>query len=110
MYGHLQQWQFAQKHKNAKVCQIQKTIQTFAQSRLIFFNQSSKISPNLVTLSLQDYINIFQIAAIRKTSKFEEEIRSEQEERKREEEERRKRQQAFKERAALFGGSAGKGV
>ena len=35
----------------------------------------------------------FQIAAIRKTSKFEEEIRNEQEERKREEEERRKRQQ-----------------
>ena len=51
-----------------------------------------------------------KIAAIRKTSKFEEEIRSEQEERKREEEERRKRQQAFKERAALFGGSAWKGV
>lgn len=51
-----------------------------------------------------------KIAAIRKTSKFEEEIRGEQEERKREEEERRKRQQAFKERAALFGGGAGKGV
>ncbi len=45
-----------------------------------------------------------QIAAIRKTSKFEEEIRMEQEEKKREEEEKRKRQQAFKERAKLFGG------
>ena len=48
---------------------------------------------------------IFQIAAIRKTSKFEEEIRMEQEERKKEEEEKRRRQQAFKERAALFGGN-----
>ncbi|TRY79426.1 hypothetical protein TCAL_10763 [Tigriopus californicus] len=44
-----------------------------------------------------------KIAAIRKTSKFEDEIRLEQEEKKRDEEERRKRQQAFKERAALFG-------
>ena len=49
-------------------------------------------------------IYFLQIAAIRKTSKFEDEIRMEQEERKREEEEKRKRQQAFKERAALFGG------
>ncbi|XP_059085969.1 EF-hand domain-containing protein D2 homolog [Tigriopus californicus] len=46
-----------------------------------------------------------KIAAIRKTSKFEDEIRLEQEEKKRDEEERRKRQQAFKERAALFGGN-----
>ena len=45
-----------------------------------------------------------QIAAIRKTSKFEEEIREEQESRKREEEEKKQRQQSFKERAALFGG------
>jgi len=45
-----------------------------------------------------------KIAAIRKTSQFEDEIRLEQEEKKREEEEKRKRQQSFKERAALFGG------
>merc|ERR1712047_119187 len=43
-----------------------------------------------------------KIAAIRKTSKFEEEIREEQESRKGEEE--KQRQQSFKERAALFGG------
>lgn len=54
--------------------------------------------------------NFFEakIAAIRKTSKFEEEIREEQEEKKREEEERKRRQQAFKERAALFGGGGAK--
>jgi hypothetical protein len=46
----------------------------------------------------------FQIAAIRKTSKFEEEIREEQDNKKREEEERKQRQQTFKERAAMFGG------
>jgi len=45
-----------------------------------------------------------KIAAIRKTSKFEEEIREEQESRKREEEEKKQRQQSFKERAAMFGG------
>ncbi len=45
-----------------------------------------------------------QIAAIRKTSKFEDEIREEQEEKRRELEEKNKRQQSFKERAALFGG------
>ena len=45
-----------------------------------------------------------QIAAIRKTSKFEDEIREEQENRKREEEEKKQRQQSFKERAAMFGG------
>ena len=47
---------------------------------------------------------ILQIAAIRKTSKFEEEIKEEQENRKREEEDRKRRQQQFKERAAMFGG------
>lgn len=45
-----------------------------------------------------------KIAAIRKTSKFEEEIKEEQENRKREEEDRKRRQQQFKERAAIFGG------
>jgi len=45
-----------------------------------------------------------KIAAIRKTSKFEDEIREEQEEKRRELEEKNKRQQSFKERAALFGG------
>ena len=45
-----------------------------------------------------------QIAAIRKTSKFEDEIREEQEEKRRELEEKNRRQQSFKERAALFGG------
>ena len=45
-----------------------------------------------------------QIAAIRKTSKFEDEIREEQEEKRRELEEKKERQQSFKERAALFGG------
>jgi len=45
-----------------------------------------------------------KIAAIRKTSKFEDEIREEQENRKREEEEKKQRQQSFKERAAMFGG------
>jgi hypothetical protein len=45
-----------------------------------------------------------KIAAIRKTSKFEDEIREEQEEKKREAEEKNRRQQSFKERAALFGG------
>jgi len=50
--------------------------------------------------------NFFEakIAAIRKTSKFEDEIKEEQENRKREEEDRKKRQQSFKDRAALFGG------
>jgi len=50
--------------------------------------------------------NFFEakIAAIRKTSKFEEEIREEQENKKREEEDKKKRQQNFKERAAMFGG------
>lgn len=43
-----------------------------------------------------------KIEAMRKSSKFADEIRMEQDERKREEEERRSRQQAFKERAALF--------
>ena len=54
----------------------------------------------------QNKINLyfFQIAAIRKTSKFEEEIREEQENKKREEEDKKKRQQNFKERAAMFGG------
>jgi len=54
--------------------------------------------------------NFFEarVAAVRKTSKFEEEIREEQEEKKREEEERKRRQQAFKERAALFGGGGAK--
>ena len=50
------------------------------------------------------FSNIFQIAAIRKTSKFEDEIKEEQENRKREEEDRKRRQQSFKDRAALFGG------
>lgn len=45
-----------------------------------------------------------KIAAVRKTSKFEEEIKEEQECRKKEEEEKKRRQQSFKERAALFGG------
>jgi len=45
-----------------------------------------------------------KIAAIRKTSKFEDEIREEQESRKREEDEKKQRQQSFKERAAMFGG------
>jgi len=45
-----------------------------------------------------------KIAAIRKTSKFEDEIREEQEEKRRELEEKNRRQQSFKERAALFGG------
>jgi hypothetical protein len=50
--------------------------------------------------------NFFEakIAAIRKSSKFEDEIKEEQENRKREEEDRKKRQQSFKDRAALFGG------
>ena len=47
---------------------------------------------------------LLQIAAIRKTSKFEDEIREEQEEKRRELEEKNRRQQSFKERAALFGG------
>ena len=50
------------------------------------------------------FYHAFQIAAIRKTSKFEDEIKEEQENRKREEEDRKKRQQSFKDRAALFGG------
>jgi hypothetical protein len=50
--------------------------------------------------------NFFEakIAAIRKSSKFEDEIKEEQENRKREEEDRKKRQQSFKDRAALCGG------
>ena len=56
--------------------------------------------------NLRFFINFssLQIAAIRKTSKFEEEIHEEQESRKREEEEKKQRQQSFKERAAMFGG------
>ena len=50
------------------------------------------------------YSMFLQIAAIRKTSKFEDEIREEQEEKRRELEEKNRRQQSFKERAALFGG------
>ena len=62
--------------------------------QLILFNQS-----------LLNKLNFFfQIAAIRKTSKFEDEIREEQEEKRRELEEKNRRQQSFKERAALFGG------
>jgi len=45
-----------------------------------------------------------KIAAIRKTSKFEDEIREEQEEKRKELETKKERQQSFKERAALFGG------
>ena len=55
------------------------------------------------TIDSRIYFN-FQIAAIRKTSKFEDEIREEQENRKREEDEKKQRQQSFKERAAMFGG------
>jgi len=56
--------------------------------------------------SIQCFLNnnLKLIAAIRKTSKFEDEIREEQENRKREEEEKKQRQQSFKERAAMFGG------
>ena len=47
---------------------------------------------------------IFQkIAAITKTSKFEEEIKQEQEEIRREEEDKKQRKKSFAEKAALFG-------
>jgi hypothetical protein len=45
---------------------------------------------------------VFQIEELKKTSKFEDEIRQEQEQRKREEEEKAQRRTAFKQRAALF--------
>lgn len=45
----------------------------------------------------------FQIEQLRKSSKFEDEIRMEQEERKREEEERAARREQFRQRAAIFG-------
>ena len=57
-------------------------------------------------LNLFNIFLFLQIAAIRKTSKFEEEIKEEQESRKREEEDKKRRQQSFKERAALFGGQS----
>ena len=63
----------------------------------LFSHQNQSQNSHLILLT-------FQIAAIRKTSKFEEEIREEQESRKREEEEKKQRQQSFKERAAMFGG------
>jgi hypothetical protein len=45
---------------------------------------------------------VFQIEELKKTSKFEDEIRQEQEQRKREEEEKAQRRTAFKQKAALF--------
>lgn len=45
---------------------------------------------------------MFQIEELKKTSKFEDEIRQEQEQRKREEEEKAQRRTAFKQKAALF--------
>jgi hypothetical protein len=45
---------------------------------------------------------MFQIEELKKTSKFEDEIRQEQEQRKREEEEKAQRRIAFKQKAALF--------
>ena len=67
---------------------------------------SPYIPPGLKCTRTFDLNNLlyFQIAAIRKTSKFEDEIREEQENRKREEDEKKQRQQSFKERAAMFGG------
>lgn len=44
-----------------------------------------------------------QIEQLRKSSKFEDEIRMEQEERKRQEEEKAVRRAQFREKAALFG-------
>ena len=65
----------------------------------------SPLSPYIPPgLKLTKEFTLFQIAAIRKTSKFEDEIREEQENRKREEDEKKQRQQSFKERAAMFGG------
>ena len=45
---------------------------------------------------------MLQIEELKKTSKFEDEIRQEQEERKRAEEEKAQRMIAFKKKAALF--------
>lgn len=45
---------------------------------------------------------MLQIEEMKKTSKFEEEIRQEQEQRKREEEEKAQRMIAFKQKAAFF--------
>jgi hypothetical protein len=45
---------------------------------------------------------VFQIEELKKTSKFEDEIRQEQEQRKREEEEKAQRRTAFKQKAAFF--------
>jgi hypothetical protein len=45
---------------------------------------------------------VFQIEELKKTSKFEDEIRQEQEERRREEEHRALRKLAFRQKAALF--------
>jgi hypothetical protein len=51
---------------------------------------------------VNSWFAFLQIDAVRKTSKFADEIREEQEERKRQEEDKKRRQQAFKERAAFF--------
>jgi hypothetical protein len=45
---------------------------------------------------------VLQIEEMKKTSKYEDEIRQEQEQRKREEEEKAQRRIAFKKKAALF--------
>ena len=58
----------------------------------------------MMSTKLYFEISVLQIAAIRKTSKFEDEIREEQEEKKRALDEKKESQQKFKERAALFGG------
>ncbi|PSN54954.1 hypothetical protein C0J52_01663 [Blattella germanica] len=47
-------------------------------------------------------ISFREIEELKKTSKFEDEIRQEQEQRKREEEEKTQRRIAFKQKAALF--------
>lgn len=58
---------------------------------------------NVIRVVLMMYHRDFQIEQLRKSSKFEDEIRMEQEERKREEEEKAARRAQFRQKAALFG-------
>lgn len=53
-------------------------------------------------MRIESLQNVFQIEELKKTTKFEDEIRQEQEQRKREEEEKAQRRIAFKQKAALF--------
>jgi len=66
--------------------------------------QARKRNPNESHFDYRSFLSSFsQIEQLRKSSKFEDEIRMEQEERKREEEEKAARREQFRQKAAIFG-------